>query len=589
MLINPAVSRVLHVDLDSGHSTVLLLEGREQHIGGSGLAAVLYEKYGVNDAPWDDPAQPLIFAIGPLSGGFPLMNKVVCGFRSPYTGQWAESHAGGRLALALRFSGYDALMITGRASILSCLTVGSRTIEIKEVHYLRGRGIFGTGREMRRLISGSSGHRSILRIGPAGENKVSYACINVDSFRHFGRLGAGAVMGDKKLKGIAILGDASYDLPIGKEKQYAELVKKIFIEVTNTSAMKKYHNLGTPENLAPLNEMRALPWRNLQATYDPGVNSISGEFFAEKHLMRKNACSGCPVGCIHIALLRQQFADDHEYVFKQVSYDYELIFAQGTMLGLTDAEKVMNLLDETESCGLDSMSTGITLAWATEALEKGLISEKETLVSLKFGDMHGYLTALRYLTEGTNEFWRAMGKGALHAASIYGGADFACVLGQEMAGYATGEVFYVAQAFGFRHSHLDSGGYSYDQSNKEQDVNKAIQFLVDDECDRVALTSLVSCLFARKIYTADRIHEALNVLGYTALADNITQGAKAMQALRWKLKLQTGFVPENVVIPKRFYEVNNWKGQADPNYIDALRAAYTKEIRKIGGSAPGGQ
>ena len=582
MPINPLISRVLHVNLDSGLSNVVLLAGRELHMGGSGLAAVLYEKYGVHDAPWDDPAQPLIFAIGPLTGAFPLMSKVVCGFRSPYTGQWAESHAGGRLALSLRFSGYDALMITGRASILSCLVVGSRTIEIKDVHYLRGRGVFGAGRELRRFGKGSSGHRSTLRIGPAGENKVAYACINVDSFRHFGRLGSGAVMGDKKLKGIVILGDGSHDLPVGKEKEYAKLFKEIFVGATTTDMMKKYHDIGTSENLAPLNELRALPWRNLQATSDPGISGVTGELFAEKHLMRKNACSGCPVGCIHIALLRMEFADGHEYVFKQVAYDYELIFAQGTMIGLVDAVEIMELLDETESCGLDSMSTGVALAWATEAFEKGLISEKETLGPLRFGEVRGYVNALRHITEGTNEFWQALGKGALHAAGIYGGADYACVLGQEMAGYATGEVFYVAQALGFRHSHLDSGGYSYDQTSQEKDAEKAVRFLVEDERARVMLTSQVVCLFARKVYSTDRVREALSVLGYNALADNLMQGAEAMQALRWKLKLQTGFMPESVPIPKRFYEVNNWKGQADPNYIDALRTAYTREIRRMG-------
>jgi aldehyde:ferredoxin oxidoreductase len=346
--------------------------------------------------------------------------------------------------------------------------------------------------------------------------------------------------------------------------------------------MKKYHDLGTPENLAPLNALRALPWRNLQATSDPAISNVTGELFAEKHLMRKNACSGCPVGCIHIALLRLQFADEHEYVFKQVSYDYELIFAQGTMLGLTNAEDIMHILDETESCGLDSMSAGVALAWATEAFEKGLISEKETLEPLRFGDVRGYASALRHITDGANEFWQAVAKGALHAAGIYGGADFACVLGQEMAGYATGEVFYVAQALGFRHSHLDSGGYSYDQTCKEKDAEKAVRFLVDDERGRVMLTSMVSCMFARKIYSADRVREALSVLGHNTLADNLMHGAKAMQNLRWKLKLQTGFRPENVLIPKRFYEVNNWKGWADPDYIDTLRAAYTKEIRRMG-------
>jgi len=582
MLSNPLASRVLHVDLSSGRSNILLLEGREQHLGGSGLAAALYEKYGTNDAPWDEPGQPLIFAIGPLTGAFPLMSKAVCAFRSPYTGQWAESHAGGRFALSLRFSGYDALMITGQAPTLSCLVVGSRIIEMKDVHYLRGRGVFGAGRELRRFGRGSSGHRSTLRIGPAGENKVAYACINVDSFRHFGRLGAGAVMGDKQLKGIVVLGDASHDLPNDKERAYAKLFKDIFTDVTETDMMKKYHDLGTPENLAPLNELRALPWRNLRATSDPGIVNVTGELFAEKHLMRKSACSGCPVGCIHIALLRQQFADDHEYVFKQVSYDYELIFAQGTMLGLTDAEDIMHLLDETESCGLDSMSTGVALAWATEAFEKGLISEKETLTPLRFGEVHGYLAALRYITDGSNEFWQTVAKGALYAAGIYGGADFACVLGQEMAGYATGEVFYVAQALGFRHSHLDSGGYSYDQTCTEKDAEKAVRFLADDECGRVMLTSMVSCMFARKVYSADRVREALSVLGYNALADNLMQGAAAMQALRWKLKLQTGFTPENVPIPKRFYEVDNWKGHVDPDYMSTLRTSYAQEIRRMG-------
>jgi aldehyde:ferredoxin oxidoreductase len=389
-------------------------------------------------------------------------------------------------------------------------------------------------------------------------------------------------MGDKKLKGIVLLGDGGLELPVGKEREYAGLFKEIYVNVTNTDMMKKYHDLGTPENLAPLNELRALPWRNLQATSDPGISGVTGELFAEKHLMRKNACSGCPVGCIHIAQLRMEFADGHEYVFKQVSYDYELIFAQGTMIGLTDAAEIMRILDETESCGLDSMSTGVALAWATEAFEKGLISEQETLVVLRFGDMHGYMAALRHITEGTNEFWQAVGKGALHAAGIYGGSDFACVLGQEMAGYATGEVFYVAQALGFRHSHLDSGGYSYDQTSKEKDVEKAVAFLVDDERARVMLTSQVSCLFARKVYSADRVREALSVLACNALADNLMGGAEAMQALRWKLKLQTGFVPESVPIPKRFYEVNNWKGQADPEYIDALRTAYAREIRRMG-------
>lgn len=583
MLINPESSRVLHVNLTTGMSTVIDFDSRARHIGGSGLAAALYEAYGSPTAPYDDQGEPLIFAIGPLTGAFPVMTKVVCGFRSPYTGQWAESHAGGRLGLSLRFSGYDALMITGCAPTLSALVVGARSIEIKDVHYLRGRGVFGAGRELRRLGRSASGHRSTMRIGPAGENGVSYACINVDSFRHFGRLGSGAVMGGKNLKGIVVLGDGSYGLP-ENTKSFSKLYKDIFTNVTTTSMMQKYHNLGTPENLEPLNAMQALPWRNLQATSDPAISTVTGAYIAENHLLRKAACAGCPVGCIHIANLRMQFGEDHEYLYKQVSYDYELIFAQGTMLGLSDPQEILPVLDETESCGLDCMSSGVALAWATEALEKGVITEAETLVPLEFGKYKPYLEALRHLTSGTNEFYKALGKGALYAARLYGkdSENYACVLGgQEMAGYATGEAYYVSHALGFRHSHLDSGGYSFDQSDKDKNPEKTTKFFVDDEHGRVLLTCMVGCMFARKVYSTPVMQEALTVAGFNDLAQNLEQAGRDMQALRWKLKFATGFVPENQAIPKRFMEVTNWKGQADPVYLEALRTHYTAALRDM--------
>lgn len=583
MLMNSEYSRVLHVNLSTGKSTVLHFDSRARHIGGSGLAAALYEAYGKPSGPCDDPDEPLIFAIGPLTGAFPVMTKVVCGFRSPYTGQWAESHAGGRLGLSLRFSGYDALMLTGRAPSLSALVVGARGIEIKDVHYLRGRGVFGTGRELRRLGKSASGHRSTLRIGPAGENGVRYACINVDSFRHFGRLGAGATMGAKNVKGIVVLGDASYPLP-ENSKAFSKLYKDIFAQVTTTSMMQKYHNLGTPENLEPLNAMQALPWRNLQATSDPAISTVTGEYIAEKHLLRKSACAGCPVGCIHIANLRLQFGDDHEYLYKQVSYDYELIFAQGTMLGLSDPQEILQVLDETESCGLDCMSSGVALAWATEALEKGVITEAETLLPLRFGDFKPYLEALRHLTKGSNEFWQMLGKGALVAAQHYGkGSEaYACVLGgQEMAGYATGEAYYVSHALGFRHSHLDAGGYSFDQSDKAKDPAKTTQFLIDDEHGRVVLNCMVGCMFARKVYSLSVLQEALSAAGFDAVAQNLEQAGRDMQALRWKLKFASGFVPEEQVIPQRFMEVRNWKGQADPVYLQALREHYTAALRTM--------
>ena len=248
---------------------------------------------------------------------------------------------------------------------------------------------------------------------------------------------------------------------------------------------------------------------------------MTGEKFADDTLLRNAACAGCPVGCIHVGFVREKFMAENQYLYRQVAYDYEPIFATGTMLGVTDAFAVLGIMDVVEKMGLDVMSAGVALAWAAEATEKGLISAKESIVPLAFGDAPAFKQAIDHLGRGTNDFYRLLGQGTLAAAKEFGGDDFACVLGQEMAGYATGEVYYAAQALGFRHSHLDSGGYSYDQKHEEKDADKAVAFLVSDEQERVLLTSMVSCLFARGVYKPDLLAECLNTLGYATLADNM--------------------------------------------------------------------
>ncbi len=581
--ISRPYSRILHYDAGTGKVRVEEFGLRSEHLGGSGLTAALYASFQLTQVAADADEQPIIFAVGPLTGLFPLMSKCVCGFRSPYTGQWTESHAGGRLALALRFAGYDALVITGRAPELCCLVLGSHTIRSYPVPFLRGADVFTTGKYMRRIVQGFSGHRSSFRIGPAGENGVAFACINVDSFRHFGRLGAGAVLGQKNIKGIQVLGDGALSLPGGKT--YPALVKELHAKVTTTPLMRKYHDLGTPENLEPLNELNALPWRNLQKTSDPAIATITGERMAKDFLLRQSACAGCPVGCIHIALLREKFGQEHDYCYKQVPYDYEPLFALGTMLHITEPQAALTLMDATEKTGLDCMSAGVALAWATEAFEKGLISEKETLIPLAFGELSGYEDALRHLAARSNPFYRLLGQGTMAAAKNYGGEDFACVLGQEMAGYATGEVFFAAQSMGFRHSHLDSGGYSFDQTAKEKDAGAAVRFLVQDEHDRVILTSMVACLFARKLYTLETLQSCLASVGLDAVAGNLSQAGAAMQALRWRLKCATGFAPEKAHIPRRYTEITTWKGKVDSAYMQDIQERYAREILRMAKAA----
>ncbi|SDB42655.1 aldehyde:ferredoxin oxidoreductase [Desulfonatronum thiosulfatophilum] len=574
---------IVHLDRDKGE--IISFGDKNVHIGGSGLAAALYEKFGLPEEPWSHPDQPLIFAIGCLTGYFPLMSKVVCGFKSPHHDQYSESHAGGRLALAMRFAGYDAIVVRGQATVPVAVHVASKQIETADANYLWGANALTTGRVMRRAFPGASGHRSIIRIGPAGETLSAYACINVDTYRHFGRMGAGSVMGVKKVKAIVVSGDGDQDLPGTDSKAYAKLFKRVYKDMTATEMMSKYHDLGTPGNVTPLNELKSLPIRNLKQTTDPEVEKISGEAFAKDLLIRNTACAGCPVGCIHVGLLREQFQEEHRFQIRQVAYDYELIFGLGSMIGVMDASGCLALMDEVEKEGLDAMSTGVALAWATEAYEKSLLTKEQVEYDLAFGNVAAYKEAIWSLGHAKNEFYADLAKGVKHAAAKYGGEDFACVLGQEMAGYV-GETFYASQSLSFRHSHLDTGAYGYDQKEHAKDPEKAVKYLVDDERERVLLTSLVSCLFARGVYKKELLAECLEAVGLSELAGNMDQAADAMQRLRWKVRLSTGYEPEKTTVPKRCMEVETWAGKMNPGYMNAVRQGYIKAIRELGKEEP---
>lgn len=570
---------ILVVDLAGGSSRVDRVDGRNLVAGGSGLAAQLFLEYGDPDLNWDDPAQPFILAIGPLTGMYPLMSKTVCSFMSPYHHQYTESHGGGRSALALFFAGYDALVLVGRAQQLSCLSIGARQVLLKEAGFMRGMNVMAAGKLVRRMFPKAAGHRSILRIGPAGEIGAAMACINVDTYRHFGRLGGGAALGAKNLKALVINGDGARPGPGNQD--YPKVFEKVYRQVTSTDMMRKYFHLGTAANLLPLDQIKSLPWNNLQRTSDEAVAGISGERFAERTLLRNSACAGCPVGCIHLGFFRDRFRQEARYLYHQVAYDYEPIFACGTMLGVTDCFEVLRILEELERVGLDAMSGGVALAWATEAVENGLITTRETLVDLRFGDSDGYQEAAGHLGRGSNEFYRLLGQGTLKAVALYGGAEFACVLGQEMAGYATGELFFAAQALGFRHSHLDTGAYSRDQKQAEQDLEGGVAFLLADEPERAFLTSMTACLFARSVYTEERLAECLDAAGYRQLAGKIAETGEHIRRLRWQVRIASGFSPDDIVIPKRFYQVSTWKGPVDRDYLDRVKRAYGQRIMQL--------
>ena len=574
--------RVITVDLTNQKVRVDHRDDLRHYIGGVGIAAKLFEELGGPDIPPEDPEAPIIFAVGPLNGVFPLMTKVVSVYRSPYTDDWGESHAGGRLGMVMAYSGTAALVIKGKAKRPVYIVVEPHGVFFRDARHLWGLDVFTTGRLIRMHDVKASGRRSILRIGPAAERGVKFAGVNVDTFRHFGRLGLGTMFGYKNLKAVVVVGDESTHF--GTNPEYIRYYKELYDLVVGSDLLKKYHDLGTPQNILPLNAINSLPTRNLQETRYERAEYISGEYFADNLLVRKVACSGCQVGCIHVGLLREQFGPEHEFKYTQVSYDHELIFSLGSMLETPTAEDVLKLIDAVERVGLDAISTGVALAWATEAMERGLITEKDTGgLILRFGDTETYLKAIEKLAYRENDFWRLLGEGTMAAARHYGGEDFAAVLGQEMAGYATGPVFFVSQAMGVRHSHLDTAGYSFDQKAPEYTPESALSYIISEDRRRVALTTLVACLFGRGLYSWDRMKRCLEILGFREEADNLEVIADEIRRMRWRMKMKMGFKPEEVKLPKRFFEIETFRGKPSEEFVYKLRDMYAEHIRRLVG------
>lgn len=577
-------SKVLYIDLtkckywaeDRGELFQL-------YLGGAGVAIKLLEEECPRGADPLGPENPIIFAVGPLNGLLPMASKTVAMFKSPLTGNLGESHAGGRSAIAIRSAGYGAIVIKGASETPVYVAVHGDKVYFRDARALWGMASAVTVGRVIREREPSAGLRTIMRIGRAGENLVRYASVMLETYRHFGRLGLGAVFGSKKLKALVISG--SNTIGVKDRKLYREVYNEIYEMSIKSPAMKKYYELGTPFNVIPLNAMGALPVMNLRATRSDLAEKVSGETIAEKYLGRRVACAHCPIACIHLAALREPYPDE-KYFYKttMISYDYEPIYALGSMLGVFDPDGLLKLLDKVESAGLDAMSTGVVLAWATEAMEKGLIT-KGMLggLELKWGDYEAYMKAIDGIATAKNEIFRDLGMGVEYASRKYGGMDFALAFGgNEMPGYHTGPLAHLGFLTGARHSHLDSAGYSIDQSllkeGKDLTPEEAARRLIEEESWRQVLSSLVVCFFSRGIYKPEVVVKSLKILGVETDESSLLALGRSILKAKNEFKFREGFDPEKLRIPRRILEIPTPRGMVKEEYLRRAIEAFYKEL-----------
>ena len=577
------LGKVLYIDLSKRRSWV---EDRSElfsdRLGGVGVAIKLLEEELPKGADPLGPDNVIVFAVGPLTGLYPMASKTVALFKSPLTGNLGESHAGGRSAVAIRLTGYGAIVIKGASESPIYLAIHNGRVFFRDASGLWGVGSSLTvGRVIRERELGA-GVRTIMRIGRAGERLVRYACVNTETYRHFGRLGLGAVFGSKKLKAVVISGKSSIN--VKDPASYRKVYDRIYEMATKTALMRKYHDIGTSMNVQPLNAIRGLPTRNLKEASFEEAHRISGENLAENYLGRRVACSHCPVACIHLAALREPY-EDEPYFYKttMISYDYELIYALGSMLGVSDPEGMLRLMNEVEVLGMDAISTGVVLAWMTEAYERGVISDADTAgLKPRWGDWKTYLEAIGMIVEQPTEFYRDLAMGVAYAASKNGGEDYALAFGgNEMPGYHTGPAAHLGFLTGARHSHLDSAGYSLDQrllkKGLKPSVEKVVDYLVSEESWRQILSSLVVCYFARGIYRPEMVEEALKPVGYNLSVEALRKLGLDILRDKNRFKVREGFNPEELKPPKRIYETPTPLGHVDEKLMEeAVKRFYEK-------------
>ncbi|HOJ88089.1 MAG TPA: aldehyde ferredoxin oxidoreductase N-terminal domain-containing protein [Pseudothermotoga sp.] len=555
--------RMLEINLKTGETKVIdISELFSKFIGGTGVLTYLAIKELTKELDPLSPQAPIYFGIGPFNSYFPSASKTIAIFKSPLTGDLGESHAGGRLSMAMFAAGFHVIKITGKAEKPVYLSIDNEQVNLIPCRSLWGRSALSVERILREKEDSRKGKKSILRIGPAGERLSPISSVTVDASRHFGRLGLGAVFGSKNLKAIVISGNRY--APITNKKEYQAFYNELFKDLAFSENTYKYRDLGTSVNVIPLSKIHSLPTRNFSQGFFESAERISGEFFAENFLAQQISCSHCPIGCIHVATLRELFADPHMYKTIKVSYDHELIYSIGSNLSISRADEILKLLQFIERQGWDAISIGVVLAWATEAFQKGIIGLSHTEnLALSFGDSQTYLSALEHIASGTNEFYRDLERGVYYCAKKYGGEEFAMHFNRnEAPGYMTGPNAFVGYAVGVRHSHLDCAGYSVDQKflGRQQDIEKEVRMMYEESLWRMVTNSLVTCLFARGTYTPNVVEKGLKLLGYDVDLQWLSKASRLIHGMKYVLKERLGFDFSNLNLPGKLTKVYTGRG-----------------------------
>ncbi len=549
--------RILHVDLSARRSEVQTVEPEflKAYLGGVGLAMrLLYDNTPRNTDPLG-PENVLAFTASAFGGTIvPVGTKHGVAFKSPLTGFEGDCLASSYFSHTLKRAGYDAIVVKGKAERATYLLVDDDVVQFRDATHLLGKGAYETEEAIRAEL-GDEAVR-VASIGPAGENLVRFACIGNDRGRQAGRTGPGAVMGSTNLKAIALRGTK----PV-RVADLANLTKaaKELIKASQGTATEKYRILGTVANVLVLNRIGALPTRNFQQTTFERAEDVSGEYMYSHHRERPVACSGCSIACEQIVSVKEG-----AYAGARTSVDYESLYALGPNCGVSEFPAIIKAIELADTYGMDTMSTGVSIAWAMECYERGLLSENETDgLQLNFGNGAAMVALVPKIA-------RREGLGALLAEGMKrasqqlgrGSDQFAMqIKGLEMCGYDPRglKTFALGLSVGTRGGcHNRSGAYEPDMKGHVDrfQADPGRGNLARDQEDYAAIfDSLVLCKFIRGCFK-DFYAEAANLYTLTTGLPMTPQELNLTGERVWNLKkaynIREGWKKADDWLPPRF-------------------------------------
>lgn len=408
--------RILRIDLsEKTFAEESLSPGvAQQYMGGAGFGLkYLFDEVAAGTDPLG-PDNRLIFAPGPLTGtDTPCASRMAVTAKSPLTGAVGMALSGGFFPAELKFAGYDALIVEGKAAEPTYVVIGDGKVSFRSA-----QGLWGTHTSDCQQLLKDDLHDQAVRvacIGPGGENQSLLACI-INERRAVGRKGLGAVMGAKNLKAVAVRGKNT--VPIADEERFKEARAEMRRQMRESPVLyPSFAKVGTPMVVDLTSEMGIFAAKNWQATGAFLPIETLGVEAQQAQNVGRNPCQGCPVACSQLKLAQD---GPHRGILAE-GPEFETIYALGGQTGIENLDSVIAADRLCDELGIDTMSAGVAIGFAMELFERGILSEKDTGgYSLRFGDEEAEMRLLGDIAYRTG-LGQLLADGVKRAAEKLGG------------------------------------------------------------------------------------------------------------------------------------------------------------------------